>query len=107
MTYYWKVKVVRQSGRTVLKSFAGYDYEKECLNARHAVSDYVRKCIGMPATVRVEVEEEDTQLFAYPPEQRRYPKAVVLKDGRAWQFYGHAANAAFLHAGPLRSFNID
>jgi len=63
------------------------------------IDDLIRRAAAMPATVRVEVDETDTQLYAYPMAERTYPRLVVMpKDGRLFRYYGKGDNAAHLDA---------
>lgn len=106
MAYYRTVKIIRASGRNTTRRFSDFNHETGSYNPCDQVDVFIRKALAMPKTLRVEVDEEDTQLFGLPISQRTYQRAVVLKDGRAWQFYGHCATAAFLHQGPLRTFHV-
>lgn len=103
MAFNWTVKIIRASG-TVTKRFTDFNHDKGQFNRLWQVRDCVLAAIKMPKTIRVEVQEEDTQLYGYPSNDRSYPMATVLKDGRAYKFHGKNANAAFLHNGPLHSF---
>jgi hypothetical protein len=105
MAYYHTVKLIRASG-AVTKHFSDFDYDKQQFNPRGQVDDFIHRAIKMPKTVRVEVTETDTQLYGYPFSERSYQRAVVLKDGRAYQFYGKNCPTAFLHDGPLHSLHI-
>ena len=58
--------------------------------------DMARKAMLWPATVRVEIDEEDTQLCGYPANERTYQKCVIHKDGRKFNFYGKNGNLALL-----------
>jgi hypothetical protein len=98
MAYYHTVTIVRKSQR-VTKAFTPHD-------ENGSVDAFIRAAILMPKTVRVEVTEEDTQLYAYPANKRSYQRAVVLKDGRAYKFHGHGCGVAFLHEGPLQTLRI-
>lgn len=62
----------------------------------HVADDKVRKALAWPATVRVEVDETDTQLYGLPKCKRTYQKHVLLADGRIWHFYGAQAREAHL-----------
>lgn len=105
MGYHHTVTIVRASS-TVTKRFSAFDHDKQQFNPRGQVDDFIRRALKMPKTVRVEVTETDTQLYGYPMSERSYQRAVVLKDGRAYQFYGKNCSAAFLHDGPLHSLHI-
>lgn len=90
MAFYHKVTIVRASGRVTKRFSSTYDSPYD------QVGNFVRHALAMPKTVRVEVEETDTQLYGYPMAQRSYPRAVALKNGRAYVFHGHGANTAWL-----------
>lgn len=60
------------------------------------VSDIARKVLACPATLRVEIDEEDTQLYGYPAQERSYQSHVLHKDGRMFRFYGKSSNQAYL-----------
>lgn len=98
MAFLYKVKIIRAK-QQVSRTFGP--------EANYCdVDRFIQKAAKMPATIRVEVDETDTQLYGYPMAQRTYPRAVLLKDGRAYKFYGLGANTAFLHDGPLRTFHV-
>lgn len=63
------------------------------------INEIARKAMAWPATVRVEIDEEDTQLYAYPADDRVYQAQVLHKDGRAFRFYGKGSNLAGLVEG--------
>ncbi len=59
--------------------------------------ELIRRAANMPATVRIEVDETDTQLYGYAAEERTYPLFVIHpKDGRLFRYYGKGDNAAHL-----------
>jgi hypothetical protein len=97
MAYYHTVTIIRNKQK-VKKEFTPSD---KC----GSVDEFIRAAIRMPATVRVEVAETDTQLYAYPMAQRSYPRAVVTKSG-AWVYHGHGAETAWMHSGPLHTMRI-
>ena len=62
-----------------------------------SADDLIRRAANMPATVRIEVDETDTQLYGYAAEDRTYPRFVIHpKDGRLFRYYGKGDNAAHL-----------
>lgn len=57
----------------------------------------IMKAAAMPATMRIEVEETDTQLYAFPANERVYLSMVIMpKDGRLFRYFGKGATAAYL-----------
>jgi hypothetical protein len=98
MAFYYNVKIVRAK-QHVTKHFGSEANSGD-------VDRYIRAALAMPATVRVEVSETDTQLHGLPFAKRTYPRAVILKNRRAYKFYGHGADYAFLHDGPFHQFHV-
>lgn len=92
------VTIVRDK-RRVTHRFTQFNRDTCQMNPVYQVRDFVAKALRMPATVRVEVIEEDTQLYAYGPDQRSYPRAVFIKDGPTWHFHGHGADVAWREDG--------
>lgn len=104
MAYFHTVTVVRAGGKRVRFYFKPSD---ALTHGHRPVTDLLLKAIKWPATLRVEVEEEDTQLYAYPADKRHYPRAVLLKDGRIFEYLGHGDNQARLYDGHVHAFHID
>lgn len=61
------------------------------------IDELIRAAAKMPATIRIEIDETDTQLYGYPMEERTYPRMVIMpKDGRIFRYFGKGDNAAHL-----------
>ena len=97
MGFYHTVRIAQKTKTgirtvTLAKNISAY-------NDPGKADDLIRRAANMPATVRIEVDETDTQLYAYPIEQRTYPLFVIHpKDGRLFRYYGKGDNAAHLDA---------
>ena len=97
MAYYYKVKIIRAK-QQISKTFGPVFNHGD-------VDAFIRKAAAMPATVRVEVDMTDTQLYGWPMAERTSLCAVVTKT-RAYKLYGRNPDVALLHDGPLRTFHI-
>lgn len=94
MGFYHTVRAVQKTKSgfrtvTVAKNISAYEEPGKA-------GELARKAMAWPATVRVEINEEDTQLYAYPAEDRSYQHHVLHKDGRMYRFYGKNSNLAYL-----------
>ena len=96
MAYYYTIKVVRNTRNGVRTVCLGKDVYVGSHAARTAVAALVVWAFKMPATIRVELDERDTQLLSYRDEERIYQKHVLLKNGQLWKFYGKGSNKATL-----------
>ena len=96
MAYYYTIKVVRNTRNGVRTVCLGKDVYVGSQSDHAAVTALVARAFKMPATIRVEVDERDTQLYAYREEERIYQKHVLLKNGQLWKFYGKNSNKAAL-----------
>ena len=65
-------------------------------------NDAVKWLFNRPGMIRIEVDERDTQLYAYPEKERVYQKHVILKNGQLWKFYGKGSEKAVL----VEDFNM-
>ena len=95
MAYYHTIRIAQQTkagARTLtLASNISADNEPGQINY------LIQRAARMPATVRIEVDETDTQLYAYPMAERTYPKLVIHpKDGRLFRYFGKGDKAAHL-----------
>ena len=66
------------------------------------LNDAVKWLFNKPGMIRIEVDERDTQLYAYPEKERVYQKHVILKNGQMWRFYGKGSKKADL----VEDFNM-
>ena len=66
------------------------------------LNDAVKWLFNRPGMIRIEVDERDTQLYAYPEKERVYQKHVILKNGQLWKFYGKGSEKAVL----VEDFNM-
>lgn len=95
MGFYHTVRIAQKTKTgirtvTLAKNISAY-------NEPGKADELIRRAANMPATVRIEVDETDTQLYAYPMAERTYPHTVIMpKDGRMFRYYGKVANAAYL-----------
>ena len=96
MAYYYTIKVVRNTRKGVKTVCLGKDVYAGSVTTCAGVAALVVRAFKMPATIRVEVDERDTQLYAYPEEERIYQKHVLLKNGQMWKFYGKGSEKAVL-----------
>ena len=96
MAYYYTIKVVRNTRNGVRTVCLGKDVYVGRHAASTGVAALVVRAFKMPATIRVEVDERDTQLYGYREEERIYQKHVLLKNGQMWKFYGKNSNKADL-----------
>ena len=97
MAYYHTIRIARQTKAgvrtvTLASNISAYGEPGKA-------DDLVRRAARMPATIRIDVEETDTQLYAYPVAERTYPRLVIHpKDGRLFRYFGKGDNAAHLDA---------
>lgn len=96
MAYYYTIKVVRNTRKGVKTVCLGKDVYVGSHADRAGVAALVVRAFKMPATIRVELDERDTQLYAYPEKERVYQKHVILKNGQLWKFYGKGSEKAVL-----------
>ena len=95
MAYYHTIRIAQQTKSgvrtvTLASNISAYGEPGKA-------DDLVRRAARMPATIRIDVEETDTQLYAYPMAERAYPRMVIMpKDGRVFRYYGKGAGAAHL-----------
>lgn len=94
MAFFHTLRVVQRtvSGErtvTLAKRISAYEQPGK-------INEIARKAMNWPATVRIEIDEEDTQLYAYPADERTYQSQVLHKDGRMFRFYGKGSNLASL-----------
>lgn len=106
MGYRHRVTIVRASGHNLVKNFVDIDPKTSEYCPRDRITSLIAKAIGWDKTIRIEIEETDTQLYGLPVARRTYQRAVILKDGRIFEFIGFDANYAHLYDGNLRSFHI-
>ena len=97
MGFYHTIRAIQKTKTgfravTVAKHLSAYEQPGKA-------SDIVRKAMAWPSTVRVEIEEEDSQLYAYPAGDRSYQHHVLHKDGRMYRFYGKNSSHAYLIDG--------
>ena len=95
MAYYHTIRIAQQTKSgiravTLASNVSAYEEPGKA-------AEIIRRAAAMPATLRIEVEETDTQLYAYPMADRTYPRMVIMpKDGRVFRYYGKGAGAAHL-----------
>ena len=95
MAYYHTIRLAQQTKSgiravTLASNLSAYEEPGKA-------ADIIRRAAAMPATLRIEVEETDTQLYGYPMAERTYPRMVIMpKDGRVFRYYGKGADAAHL-----------
>jgi len=97
MAFYHTIRIAQQtkSGVRVVTLASNISAYSEPGKA----DDLVRRAARMPATIRIDVEETDTQLYGYPVAERTYPRLVIHpKDGRLFRYFGKGDNAAHLDA---------
>ena len=97
MAYYHTVRIAQKtkSGVRTVTLAASVSAHNE----PGRVDDLIRRAARMPATLRIEVDETDTQLYGYPMPERTYPRLVIIpKDGRLFRYFGKGDNAAHLDA---------
>ena len=96
MAFYYTIRLVlagegRERVLTVTKNQRAATIEEF-----YYLNDTVKWLFNKRDMVRVEVDERDTQLYAYPEKERVYQKHVILKNGQMWRFYGKGSNKATL-----------
>lgn len=114
MAYYYHIRVVREK-HSLTKSFYPEPFKLDRVYSL-AASEFIRKALLWPATIRVEVEETDTQLYGYPADKRRYQRMVLKPKARVdgdvprtdlWSFFGLGAKAAHLDPSiPVHTINL-
>jgi hypothetical protein len=114
MAYYYHIRVVREK-HSLSKSFYPEPFKLDSLYSL-AAAEFIHKALLWPATIRVEVEETDTQLYGYPEDKRRYQRMVLIPNARVagdvprtdlWRFFGLSAKAAYLDpAIPVHTINL-
>ena len=97
MAYYHTVRIAQKTKSgvrtvTIAKNVSAFSEPGKA-------SDIIRRAAAMPATIRIEVDETDTQLYGYPMAERTYPRLVIHpKDGRVFRYFGKGDGAAHLDA---------
>ena len=94
MAFYHTIRIAQRtkSGVRTVTLAANVSAYKEPGKA----AEIILRAAAMPATVRIEVDETDTQLYAYPMAERTYPRMVIMpKDGRVFRYYGKGDNVAY------------
>ena len=97
MAYYHTIRIAQQTKAgvrtlTLASNISAY-------NEPGQINDLIQRAARMPATVRIEVDETDTQLYAYPMAERTYPRLVIHpKDGRVFRYFGRGGSVAYLDA---------
>ena len=95
MAYYHSIRIAQQtkSGVRTLTLASNISAHQQ----PGKIDELIRTAAKMPATVRIEIDETDTQLYAYPMKERTYPRMVIMpKDGRLFRYFGKGDNAAHL-----------
>lgn len=95
MAYYHSIRIAQQTKSGVRTLTLASNISAH--NQPGKIDELIRTAAKMPATIRIEISETDTQLYAYPMEERTYPRIVIMpKDGRLYRYFGKGDNAAHL-----------